>query len=68
MASRNERVQIPGMSAEVKIGKAAGVLLMVAGVYFLLFSANDNMPDGPDDDDDLWEHFRKLWDPPFNPG
>lgn len=57
----NERIQTPGMSAEVKIGGVVGALIM-AGVYYILFAANDNMPGGPDDgdEDSFWKKF-------FNP-
>lgn len=61
--ARNERVQAPGMSAEVTIGGVVGVLIM-AGVYVILFAANDNVPGGPDDDD-WWDD---LFNPPWAPG
>lgn len=65
ISTGNERIQTPGMSAEVKIGGVVGVLIM-AGVYYVLFAANDNMPGGPDDDDPFW---RKFFNPDwFKPG
>lgn len=43
---------------------AAVVGVMVIGIAFLLFAANDNMFGGgkePDDDDDVWENLKKLF-------
>jgi len=58
----------PESAAEVSlpIGSATAngvaAAIFIGGAAFLLFAANDNMPGGPEDDDDLLENMRRLYD------